>query len=255
MYCSSNAVWFPNEEAAFRKAFIDNNYFEWRRTKCSLANKEIFIRDVYKSWYVTGINQQINSIDLLIDFLKEEIGNAPLICIGVSSGAYMASIIGAILKADHVIAFSAQWSLNNSWCLEKNMFLKKYRNDSAVNKYYDIKQLVDRSSVPIYYIVPINNPEDLYQYNHIKDVSNIFPIVFTSKRHGVVVLKHSLQFLVSMKRDQLEFFYKQYKNKTISPISFSLRMVGVINTAKDITEIVVRKIKTIADDIFRLICG
>ena len=106
--------------------------------------------------------------------------------IGSSSGGYLASILGCLLNAEYVIAFSAQFELRNRWAKDVNPFLQKYEVDNERAQYYDLKKLLLQNSTPIYYIVPIRSDQDSYNYEYIKDVPCIHPMIFNSKHHGVV---------------------------------------------------------------------
>lgn len=60
IYFSSNDIYFPNTEEIFRKRIVEKNFFEWYHTRVK-ARKHIFVRDVFKQWYIEGINTIINS--------------------------------------------------------------------------------------------------------------------------------------------------------------------------------------------------
>lgn len=42
IYCSSNGIWFPNEEYVFRELILEKDRYEWDRIKCNIAAKEIY---------------------------------------------------------------------------------------------------------------------------------------------------------------------------------------------------------------------
>ena len=230
IFCSSNNIWFPNTEEAFKQCLIDKNRFEWTNFHLSNVGKEIFIRDIYKSWYVIGINTTVDSIDKLVDFLKKETYGYKIILIGSSAGGYIASLLGTLLEAEYVIAFSAQFDLRNQWTNAVNPFLRKFENDYEKSRYYDLVPILMNSNTPIYYIVPIKSDQDNYQYNHVKSLSCISPIVFKSKHHGIVILKGNLQHFLSLSQQELEKLYEKNKNRMISSICFSLQLDGVIGT-------------------------
>ena len=242
IYCSSNDIWFPNEEYAFRKSIIENDRFEWENINSKLASKEIYIRDIYKSWYVTGINRQVDSIDKLVEFLKKEIGGLPTVLIGSSSGGFLAATLGCILHAEYVIAFSAQFELRNKWAEEVNPFLQKFEKDHDKAKYYDLKELLAQSTTPIYYIVPIKNELDLYNYKYIQGINCIHALIFNSKRHGVVVPKCCLGKLISLSNSELEKLYDAGRNKTLSPFYFSVKLVGFTSTIVCIIQMAYSKV-------------
>ena len=244
IYCSSNDIWYPNEEKAFRRSFIDGDHYEWTKIACDLASKEIFIRDIYKSWYVTGINERINTVDKLIEFVRVEAGDMPIICVGSSSGGYLAALLGAKLHAVHVVAFSAQWELSNQGAMGVNPFLQRYQNDPNRAKYYDLKPILEYSDVPVYYIVPIRNAQDRFHYEHINGVPCVYPLVFNSRHHGVVIPKGNLSSLLSLTTQQLHALYKEYQGRTISPIGFSIKNEGIIKTIRDLWKAGYKKVKS-----------
>lgn len=87
VYLTSNALFFPNTPEVFRKAVVEKDRYEWTRLKIRRAQKHIFVRDVYKQWYASGINAKINTIDKLTDWLREQVkGYKHLIIIGSSGG-------------------------------------------------------------------------------------------------------------------------------------------------------------------------
>lgn len=70
IYFSSNAIFYPDSVEIFEKKIIERNRYELQRMKIKRANKHIFVRDVYKQWYVQGINKTTNTIDKLVELLK-----------------------------------------------------------------------------------------------------------------------------------------------------------------------------------------
>lgn len=87
VYITSNNLFFPNTPELFQKAVIEKDRYEWTRLKISRADKHIFLRDVYKQWYGSGINATLNSIDKVAEWLKDEVkGYNSLIIMGSSGG-------------------------------------------------------------------------------------------------------------------------------------------------------------------------
>lgn len=226
VFCSSNDIWYPNTHQAYEENIIKRDRYEWTNFSPSNAKKRIYIRDIYKSWYVTGVNQDIDSIDKLVDFIKKESNGLKLVCIGSSSGGYLAVLLGCLLHADHVLCFSAQMELNNQWAIEKNRLLQNYKNDPERSRYYDLKPFIENGNTPIYYIVPIKCAQDRHHYDHISSCHNIKSFWFKSKHHGVVVSKCNLPKLIESSREELESLHKQYTGNMISVIMFSIKLVG-----------------------------
>lgn len=161
--------------------------------------------------------------------------------IGSSSGGYLASILGCLLNAEYVIAFSAQFELRNRWAKDVNPFLQKYEVDNERAQYYDLKKLLLQNSTPIYYIVPIRSDQDSYNYEYIKDVPCIHPMIFNSKHHGVVMPKCCLGKLISLRKSEIKGLFEDVKGKILSPIFFSIHFVGFGSTVMCLIKIISKK--------------
>ena len=111
VYFCSNDIWFPHTEEIFRKRIVEKNFFEWYRCRIHRAYKHIFVRDVFKQWYLTGVNGEIDSEEKLLDFLKRETAGYRVVTIGSSAGGYASALFGPKLGAEQAICFNAQFSL------------------------------------------------------------------------------------------------------------------------------------------------
>lgn len=233
IYCSSNDIWYPNELSAFKHSFFENDYYEWTSIECQIAVKEIYVRDIYKSWYVTGINSRINSIEKLIEFLKDEIGELPIICVGSSSGGYLAVLLACLLHASHALCFSAQFNLDNKHAMGENPFLQRYQLEYLKSKYYDLIPIIEESTVPVFYICPIGVDNDKEQCSSVENMSNVKIVRFRSKHHGVVLYKTALSELVSKNEEELNEWYLAHCKKCCFPFLVSLELAGFQCTIRD----------------------
>lgn len=111
VYFCSNDIWFPHTEEMFRKRIVEKNFFEWYRCRIKRAYKHIFVRDVFKQWYLTGINGEVNSTERLLDFLRDETRGYKVITLGSSAGGYASALFGPLLGAEMAISFNGQFSL------------------------------------------------------------------------------------------------------------------------------------------------
>lgn len=175
--------------------------------------------------------------------IRKESEGLKLICIGSSSGGYLAVLLGCLLNADHVLCFSAQMELNNQWAIERNRLLQNYAKNLERSCYYDLKPYVEKCSVPIYYIVPINCESDRHHYNHISSCQNIRSFCFKSKHHGVVVSKCNLPKLIDSSKEELEDLHNKYSDKEISIFNFSIQLIGIKKATSGIVKDAVRQIK------------
>lgn len=56
IYFSSNEIYYPNTLESFEYSILKNDKYEWKQNKFSNAKKHIFLRDLHKQWYLSGIN-------------------------------------------------------------------------------------------------------------------------------------------------------------------------------------------------------
>ena len=72
IYCSSNALYEKDNLQSFEDKIIKEDRYEWSNLRADCKPEiEIFIRDIWLSWYVKGINSRINTYDKLIDFIND----------------------------------------------------------------------------------------------------------------------------------------------------------------------------------------
>jgi hypothetical protein len=145
LFCSSNAIYFPNIKDVYIRNIRVKDRYEWEKTANSKVirknvRKIIFIRDIYKQWYVTGINERMHTIDLVVEFLQKETKDYRLITVGSSAGGYAAVLLGVLFNAEKIVTISGQFTVYPF--LEKEPFLRKYQNDDTRKKYYNLEKLV-----------------------------------------------------------------------------------------------------------------
>lgn len=232
VYITSNALFFPHTAEGFQKAILEKDRYEWTRMKIRRAQKHIFIRDVYKQWYATGINSQINSIDKLIDWLRNEVnGYKYLIVSGSSGGGYAAALVGARLKASLIIDFNGQWEINSS--IEKDgkvvsPILKKMKDESDEGiKYFNIA-CEEFDYERTFYLVSDRSPWDCKQLRLVEDFKNIHIIRFRNKHHGIPFMKVALPRILNMTYEELCVLEKDIHR----PVLFEMKLVGVVPTVK-----------------------
>lgn len=229
IYFSSNDIYFPNQEKAFTEKIIDKNFFEWYGTRIKYAHKHILIRDVFKQWYLSGINKQINTPEKLVEFLKIETQGYEVVSIGSSAGGYASVLYGSLLNAKRAIVFNAQfeiktllWSSNQ----EKDPLIFRYQ-ELPVSKYYDLKPLINKN-LEIFYFTSANSKWDSEQCEHIQELDNVKTISFNTNHHGIPFLKSALETVINLDDIKLKKFTKSQNN----PIWFTIAMIGLINTLK-----------------------
>ena len=232
IYFSSNDIYFPNTDEIFRKRIVEKDFFEWYHTRVK-ARKHIFVRDVFKQWYLEGINAEIDSPEKLYEWLKQETGGQNVVTIGSSAGGYAAVLYGSLLRAKKVIAFNAQFSLYPMALpdrIERNPLVFKYK-DSERARFFELKNLLC-TSTNYWYFASVDCDEDKEQYLnlfvHPYPIESLKCIRFKTSHHGIPFLKVALKKVLSLDDSELLKFTKGINH----PITFTLRMVGIKNTIK-----------------------
>lgn len=241
IYFSSNDIYYPNNEEIFRKRIVEKNFYEWYKIRVEAASKHIFVRDVYKQWYLKGVNAEIDSIEKLYEFLKAETEGYQIITVGSSAGGYAAVLFGYLLNATKVLAFNPQFeiqSLTKRSDESINPLIHRLMN-TEVAKYFDLLSAIDFSATNIFYFCSIKSPWDIQQYNHIESNGSIHRLCFDTSHHGIPFLKVALPKVLNMSDNQL----MQFEYCANSPLYFTIRQVGVIATIKGLVSQMISKYK------------
>lgn len=230
IYFSSNDIYYPNNEDIFLKRIVEKNFFEWYNTRIN-ARKHIFIRDIFKQWYLEGINAELDSPEKIFEWLKGEAEGYEVVTVGSSAGGYSAVLYGSLLKAQKVIAFNAQFSLkaiadeSGEKC---NPLVYKYKNNDR-SKYFELKDKLS-DSVNYFYFLSVGCEKDMLQATKLFTPpippKSFNCLRFKTAHHGIPFLKVALVKVLNMGEKDLKGFTKK-KNY---PIWFTIRMVGVRKT-------------------------
>lgn len=226
IYFCSNDIYYPNTEEIFRKRIVEKNFFEWYHLRINRASKHIFVRDVFKQWYLMGINAKINTPEKLTEFLRKETEGYNIITIGSSAGGYAAILHGSLLNAKYVFAFNPQFeikSLLKTTTEEKNPIL--FRNLDIISIYFDIVKYINVGT-EFFYFSSNRSKWDVEQSLYIGDKPNIYNIRFNSSHHGIPFLKVALPVVLNLSVEKL----KLLSVVTHSPIWFTYQMVGFRST-------------------------
>lgn len=227
IYFCSNDIYYPNTEDIFRKRILEKNFFEWYHSRINKAYKHIFIRDIFKQWYLNGINKDLNSPQKLIDFLKKETEGYKVITIGSSAGGYAAILYGSFINTQYILAFNPQFELQSlikrsSEAINPLLF----RIKDERKQYFDIKKFTERQ-IKIFYFYSNVSKWDVEQNNHLaQETPTLYRISFHTKHHGIPFLKIALSQVINLTPLQLE----QLSETVHSPIGFTIQIVGIRKT-------------------------
>ena len=230
IYFSSNGIWFPDTVNTFYHSIIEKDRFEWYGTRVKRAKKHIFIRDVFKQWYVNGINQHLDSVEKVADWLRAECKGYKTVVIGSSAGGYAAVLFGKLIDADIQIAFSPQLDISQYHKDET-----KYPLMTRDYKYNSISEFA-RTSNKLFLFYSKDSKNDYLDIDIAKQVGcNI--IMFDNIVHGVPFNLVALPTVINMCEEKL----LSLQGKLIIPFWFSVRYMNLQATVSKLK----KKIKKI----------
>ena len=223
LYFSSNNIYYPNTENSFKLSIINKDRYEWFGTRVPYAHKHIFLRDIIKQWYLTGLNGNINSPEKLLSFLISETKGYKIITLGSSAGGFAAVLYGSLLKAQLILSFNGQFEIQSLLKTSTeliNPILFRLKRDNHLLDYFDVKPFIHDGS-NIFYFYSNGNTSDYEQKKHI-EATGLNVIGFRTKHHGVPFLKCNLPVVLEKSPKEL----KSLSDRKHNPLWFSIRLVG-----------------------------
>ncbi len=235
IFFSSNGIYYPNNETEFTEKIIKRDYYDWlnigkHRLIQRYFSRIIYVRDIYKQWYVTGINSRVNSMDKLCDFLKEKTAGYDVTTCGSSSGGYMSALMGSLLNAERIIAASAQFYL----LIEgpPGPFVEAIVDDPQKSRYMDIREIVSKSAENLYYFYPARCDKDLMQKALVDDIP-IRRFAMDSDKHSRTLIPVCYPYVLTMDRKKLEGLYMRHEGMITDPGLLRREMIPPINRITD----------------------
>jgi hypothetical protein len=240
IYFSSHNIYYPNTEKDFIHNLIKRDKYEWYGSRIVKARKHIFVRDIKKQWYLTGINSRIDSPLALENFLASETKGYKVITVGSSAGGYAAVVYGQRINAERIYCFNGQHELSSLLNISNeriNPIIFRNSGDPILRRYFDARNfIIDPGK--IFYFYSNKSKWDISQYEHVKD-SGINILSFNTHVHGMPFLKCNIPVLLSMEEAAL----KKYAGKKNNPILFSFKMVGFYKTIQGLYKQLQGKLK------------
>lgn len=229
IYFSSNGLYYPNTEECFRKSIIENDRYDFFNFRAKGAATHLFLRDVHKQWYVTGISQDLPDLTSVIEFLRTRYEGRPIITIGSSAGAYAAIIAGVQLQAKRAFAFAPQLDLislakNSDW--NDYELVKQFKD---VNTFRTISSAVEvaksAKSTRIFYFAQLDSKEDQREIQLAQASKTITSLLFKGKDHGVPVIATLLPELLASRAEDLSSLAQQ--SSRWSAHRFGFHLIGI----------------------------
>ena len=168
---------------------------EFLNTLEPLNTDILFVTDTIQTWFLYGINSEIDTIEKLTEYLGQVIKEYDNVgFVGSSMGGYGAILFGQLLNPNHCVAFSPQTFLSDE-LREKygeDRFPKYFhRLDNEKIEYYDLLNFKsENTTIDIYYGVK-NRLDSLHseRMGQLKNV-RLHPINSDSHNIASVIKEH-----------------------------------------------------------------
>lgn len=243
---SGNNVYYPNNVETAENILIKSNRYEWENiTSDKIVKKKyariIYVRDVWKNWYVKGINQEYDSVDKVADLLRNLTAKYDVHTVGTSSGGYAAILFGYLLNASMIYDFSGQFVLNQNsvWW---NDFIE-YWGKVSDYKYYDLVRIIESKDIPIFYFYPAKCSEDIVEYQRIKDFSNIYSLGFDNSHHAVTMTGYNYKYVLTMEKEKLISLMKKCEGGLVNRVNFFYKSANIFEATMGLLLFAWHKIK------------
>ncbi|MBL3527814.1 MAG: hypothetical protein JMN27_09600 [gamma proteobacterium endosymbiont of Lamellibrachia anaximandri] len=166
--------------------------FELYNLTRNLKANKIYLRDLQQVWYQSGVSGISTNIDETASYLRNIIdknGIKKVAVFGNSMGGYAAIIIGVLINASSIHAFSPQTFIHIPGYI-RNRDRISFVHEKFSDKYFDLKPTVKshchRCNVNIYY--DGSEMLDSIHAMHLGDIENISLHPFSEGGHGLIRL-------------------------------------------------------------------
>jgi len=198
VYFSSNGIYYPNDEDTFHREIVEKDRYDWYKTR-KAAYKHIFVRDVYKQWYLGGVNEDVNSIEKLVSRLIElTSGMQHVTTIGSSAGGYASILFGHYLNAEFIFAFSPQVDLNREFSRGLLPLWERYTGN-----YLHYINIAWALSSRVCFFYPVDSECDQYQFSKVKDWNGTHLFKINTDQHGALFTGMGLINLFKLSWNQI----------------------------------------------------
>lgn len=206
IFFSSNNIYYPNTQDQLEDT-IEKNKFEWEniaRSKSVLTKygKIIFVRDMCKQWYINGINQKIDSVEKVIEFLRTETENMRVTTVGNSSGGYMATLVAQKLNAKMAYCISGQFDIADQ--INRQPVVRKAAKENY--KYINIVRTI--TSTTVIYLYPALCEWDKQQAGLVNNNNFVISIPFSNSKHGETCYGFNFPYILTCDKQIFEHLMK-----------------------------------------------
>lgn len=237
VFFSGNGLYFPNTPEEFDRTVVKGDRYEWSgiaKRIVGQAERMIFVRDVHKQWYLTGISAKVKDIDALTELLRSLTEGYTVITVGNSAGGYMACLMGLRLHAKYAYSFNGQFSLYLEE-METHPYLVRFREEKRELYRYD-GWLKDTAMQTLYFYAG-KCAADLGQYALVQDIETVHAIGFVEEKHGKNMLAENLPYALTHPERMMELS----RTRLYTQLGFLFASCGVLRGCVALVRIFLRK--------------
>lgn len=254
IFFSSNSLFSPNTYSAFQNSVIEKDRYEWENLAKNpevfkIAGTFVFVRDVYKNWWIEGLNGRYNTQSKMLDLMRDLTAGKRVLTVGNSAGGYAAILFGVQLGAERIYAFSAQINLHIYNTYHPIKYYSAYLDERRAKAELELLPIIRNYQGKLYFFYPCLCQEDIdqarYLSNEKPDSCHMLPI--RRRKHGSTVLPISILKFLSMPATQVDAVCQTYHGKQINPYDFLFRTSGFLTGIKylvsQLVKVVIKRLR------------
>lgn len=232
IFFSSQGLWNRSDPATFENRVNRDDHYDFynvTQTEFFARKKydQLFVRDIYLSWYAYGISEKVPTQAALTDFLSEKASAYDeVVTVGSSAGGYAAILFGAKIGADRIFVFGPQNDLAGHLEFYKNSDMYSYFDVNSGRVVPDLTEIISSYKGKLYYFYADKAKVDLFQYSRVKDATNLIAFPITSEEHGRTLLAENMMDVICSKDKKLMKLSNSIRKNGISTVAFCLRSAG-----------------------------
>lgn len=245
IFFSSNGLYKDRNDIEIIKKMHETDRYEWKFISADKeikqkASRIIYLRDIFKIFYIRGISKKINTIPKICELLTKLTNDMDVILAGSSAGAYMSLLFGNLLpNTKRIIALGGVVDLESfrtfSSYLDDNLDKCKYVNIS--NRLYGDYWIVN--------FFGKNNEYDKHNGMLIQSNSNfeyLINVGFDTEVHAPRPSGDDLIRLLTCNNRHLERLKKRINKKSlVSQYTFSTYNLGFFKALSNFVKATVIK--------------
>jgi hypothetical protein len=231
IYFSGNGVFSPHTSEQAKEVLLTKDYFEWQSLDTKHAARTIFVRDVYKQWYLRGISKHYPNQNSVLALLKQlSSQHARTRCIGNSAGGYAAVLFGVQLVSELIISVAGQFDIPEFLQEEpepaKNPIVHEHLVAEISTSRLELFHLLSGSTMPILYLYPGYNEIDKAQALLVSVYSNIIPMAFAKELHGKACYEFDYKAMLYLDLEKCNEL-RRFERRILYPWKFSVKAFGI----------------------------